>query len=67
MSYHDKVQRKAILSLVSMVLFSLCREDDDEEDDKNTQSLLKFMGKKDDTVNRHRYFKERCLSNVTNL
>lgn len=42
-------------------------EDDEEEENKNTQSLLKFMGKSDEKTNRHRFFKERCLSHVATL
>ncbi|XP_060597317.1 ribonuclease H2 subunit A-like [Ruditapes philippinarum] len=42
-------------------------EDDEEEENQNVQSLIKFMGKKDEATNRHRFYKERCLSNVTNL
>ncbi|KAL4231037.1 Ribonuclease H2 subunit A [Mactra antiquata] len=40
--------------------------EDDEEEDKNTQSLINFMGKKDGT-SRHRFFKDTCLNYVEHL
>ncbi|ESP00443.1 hypothetical protein LOTGIDRAFT_200807 [Lottia gigantea] len=49
-------------------------EDDDEEEEENkdakgTASLLTFFKRSDDDpkYNRHSYFTDRCLSNVTNL
>ncbi|WAR22206.1 RNH2A-like protein [Mya arenaria] len=42
------------------VVFRWDDDDDEENDNKNTQSLLKFMGgKKDPSAQRHRFFKDR--------
>ncbi|XP_052772416.1 ribonuclease H2 subunit A-like [Mya arenaria] len=50
------------------VVFRWDDDDDEENDNKNTQSLLKFMGgKKDPSAQRHRFFKDRCLNIATEL
>ena len=50
------------LGMLPLCLSYFDRDDDEEEDDKNTVKLTSFLSKKDSKHQRHTYFKDRCLS-----
>lgn len=58
------------LNLILKKKYISFREDDDEENEsvKNTPSVMSFFAKNDDSnLERHKFFKERCLISVDKL